>query len=290
VTNVSITTGGLDILFVFAHPDDESFGFAGLMAWAQASGHRVGLICATRGEVGEISDPLLGTPETLGAVRERELRDAMSIVGVDPVRLLSYRDSGMAGTTPNDDPRSLLQASRDSVIADVVYQIRDLRPRTVITFGPDGIYGHPDHIRIGDVTAEAVRIAATSDLAFLGKPWRVSRLYFAAIAREDLIEASQRLSGPFAGTPAEAIARMGTPRAEITHVFDVSPYLSTKLRVINNHATQLPQNEKGPANDIAMRPWLTRESIAIRPLPWDDATEHGDLLDAFRITQPYLLA
>jgi N-acetyl-1-D-myo-inositol-2-amino-2-deoxy-alpha-D-glucopyranoside deacetylase len=192
----------------------------------------------------------------------------------------------MAGTTPNDDPRSLLQASRDSVIADVVYQIRDLQPHTVITFGPDGIYGHPDHIRIGDVTAEAVRIAATSDLAFLGKSWRVSRLYFAAIAREDLIEASQRRLGPFAGTPAEEIARMGTPRAEITHVFDVSPYLATKLRVINNHATQLPQNENAPANDIAMRPWLTRESIAIRPLPWDDATEHGDLLDALRITQP----
>lgn len=273
---------GLDILFILAHPDDESFGFAGLMAWAQASERRVGLVCATRGESGQISDPSLGTPATLGAVRERELRTAMGIVGVSPVRLLSYRDSGMDGTAENEDPRSLCQASREAVLADIVYQIRDLRPRAVITFGPDGVYRHPDHVRIGAIATESVDVATSDAYPFLGDPWTVDRLYHAAVAREDLMAMSQQDSGPFAGTSPETIATMGVPRSEITHVFDVSAFLDTKMRVLASHATQLPfKPADGSVGDPTMRPRLARESLKRIPLAWTATDGSRDFLDTF---------
>ncbi len=268
----------LDLLFILAHPDDESFGFAGTMAWAQTQGLRVGLVCATRGEAGEISDPSLGRPDALGAVRERELRTAMRIVGVDPIRLLSYRDSGMAGRPENDDPRSLHRATRVSVLADLVSQIRDLRPHAVITFGPDGVYKHPDHVRIGEIASEAVVVAASNADPFLGESWQTPRLYHVAVAREDLIAMSSQASGPFAGTSAEEMATMGVPRAEITHVFDVSAFVDMKVRVISSHATQLPfEAEAGTMGDPAMRPRLGRESLKRMVLPWPDSGD--DFLD-----------
>ncbi len=273
---------GLDLLFILAHPDDESFGFGGLMAWAQTRDLRIGLVCATRGEAGEISDPSLGTPATLGAVRERELRAAMGIVGVSPVRLLPYRDSGMAGTPENLDPRSLYQAAHDGILAQIVFHIRDLRPGAVITFGPDGVYKHPDHVRIGEVATEAVHVAASDVDPFLGDPWTVDRLYHVAVAREDLMAMSQRDSGPFAGTSPEAIATMGVPRSEITHVFDVSDFIETKLRVLTSHATQLPfRPAEGSIGDPAMRPRLGRESLKQIHLPWSGAVNTGHFLDAF---------
>src|SRR6266536_712500 len=100
--------GGL--LIAIAHPDDESFGMGGTMAAAAAAGRPVTLVCATRGEVGEIADPALATPETLGAVREQELRDACAALGVHDVRFLPYRDSGMEGTPENADTRALCNA------------------------------------------------------------------------------------------------------------------------------------------------------------------------------------
>lgn len=276
------TAPSIDLLFILAHPDDESFGFAGTMAWAQSHGLRVGLVCATRGEAGEISDPSLGRPKSLGAARERELRAAMAIVGVDPVRLLSYRDSGMAGTPENDDPRSLHRADRESVLADIVFQIRALRPHSVITFGPDGVYKHPDHVRIGEIATEAVVVAASGTDPFLGKSWPTHRLYHVAVAREDLVAMSQRESGPFAGTSAEEMVTMGVPRAEITHIFDVSEFVETKVRVISSHATQLPFDpEKGSMGDPAMRPRLGRESLKRIPLPWP--AKEDDFLDAVNV-------
>jgi LmbE family N-acetylglucosaminyl deacetylase len=281
-TSSAAPSAPLDILFVLAHPDDESFGFAGLMAWAKSRTLRLGLVCATRGEAGEISDPSLGTPETLGAVRERELRTAMELAGVDPVRLLSYRDSGMMGTAENDDPRSLVRANPESVLADIVYHLRDLRPRAVVTFGPDGVYGHPDHIQIGAVTTEAVAVAASRQHPFLGEARTVDRLYHAAVAREDLIAMSHRATGPFAGMSPEEVAKLGIPRSEITHTFDVAAFVENKLSIIRSHATQLPYRpEPGSAGDPAMRPRLGKESLKRVPLPWNVAPGLDDELDAF---------
>ena len=135
------------ILAAYGHPDDEG-QVTGTLAAFIARGAKVTLVCATRGEVGEISDPALATPDTLGYVRELELRAAMAQIGLSDVRLLPYRDSGMAGTPENDDPRSLHQQPAEAVVAQLVAVIRELRPHAVFTWDPSGGYGHPDHVAV----------------------------------------------------------------------------------------------------------------------------------------------
>ena len=136
----------LTVFAAFAHPDDEGFGCGGTLAALVAGGHRVTLICATNGDVGEISDPALATPETLWQVRQRELRTAMDVTGIEDVRFLNYRDSGMAGTEDNDHQSSLFQAPEAKVVEQVAAVIRETRPDVVITHDPTGGYGHPDHV------------------------------------------------------------------------------------------------------------------------------------------------
>ena len=169
------------LLAVFAHPDDEAFGTGGSLSRYAASGAQVALICATRGEVGEISDPSFATPETLGEVRESELRCAAETMGVQELIFLNYRDSGMAGTPENQDTRAFINAPAEQVVPQLVSAIRRLRPEVVVTFEPNGGYGHPDHIAIHKHTVAAFHAAA--DPAYhtgngLQQPWQASRLFY----------------------------------------------------------------------------------------------------------------
>ena len=278
------------LLLIFAHPDDETFGCAGLMAAATARGVQVTLICATRGEAGKTGIAALDTPAILGAVREQELRAATAAVGVTDVRFLDYRDSGMAGTPENDDPRAFIHAPEVEVVAKLVVHLRAVRPATVITFGPEGIYGHPDHVAVHRAAVAAV--AAAGDPGFMpaiGEPWRIVALYYNAAPRERLLALLDRPGGPLRDLPPEQRARIGTPRSEITTVIDIAPYREAKLRAIAAHRTQT--GEGGPLADIPeeqqeMR--LTREHFVRVPLPWDDASTPlpVDLLDRLAAAVP----
>jgi LmbE family N-acetylglucosaminyl deacetylase len=115
----------LTVLAVLAHPDDEGFGCGGTLAALVAGGHRVTLICATNGDVGEISDPSLATPENLAQVRQEEMRRAAAVTGITDLRFLDYRDSGMLGTEDNHHPNSLYQAEPDKVVATRGYYARN---------------------------------------------------------------------------------------------------------------------------------------------------------------------
>jgi LmbE family N-acetylglucosaminyl deacetylase len=142
---------------IFAHPDDETFGMAGTIRRATSAGHPVAVVCATRGEAGEIADPSLATKAMLGAVREGELRHAMAAVGVEDVRFLDYID----GRLPDADP--------DKAMAKIVRHLRAFRPDVVVTFAANGGYGHVDHMAIHRLTLTALRAAADPARAF-GKP------------------------------------------------------------------------------------------------------------------------
>src|SRR5579863_7833115 len=96
------------LLGVYAHPDDEGTMSGALLQYS-TQGVETGLVCATRGEVGEIADPALAMPENLAEVREGEMRAAVGILGVRNLWFLDYRDSGMAGTPENSDPRAFVQ-------------------------------------------------------------------------------------------------------------------------------------------------------------------------------------
>lgn len=121
-----------DVLAVFAHPDDEAYGAAGLLALAVDRGRRVVCVTATRGEEGfALDDPR--SPAERAAVRTAELADCLAVLGVTEHRFWDYPDGGCADV-PDDEAADRLVAL-----------IRDMRPDTVLTFGPDGGTGHPDH-------------------------------------------------------------------------------------------------------------------------------------------------
>ena len=168
----------LRVLAAYGHPDDEG-QVTGALARFIRNGAQVTLVCGTRGEVGEISDLALGTPETLGYVRELELRAAMAQIGLADVRLLPYRDSGMAGWEINNDPRCLHAAEPEKVVAEMVAIMRDARPHLVFTWDPTGGYGHPDHIAMHKHTAAAFDACGDPEAyPDAGAPWTPVRLYW----------------------------------------------------------------------------------------------------------------
>lgn len=136
------------ILLIFAHPDDESFIAAGTTARYVAEGVRVSLVCATLGQAGKMGNPPITTREQLPAVRERELRAACDILGIDLVSVLGYED------------RHLAEAPPDRIREQLVRAIRRERPAIVITFDPNGANGHPDHVAISRFALDAVTAAA----------------------------------------------------------------------------------------------------------------------------------
>jgi LmbE family N-acetylglucosaminyl deacetylase len=136
------------ILFSFAHPDDESFAGSGMaMKYAEA-GARTVLVTATRGQRGSTGNPPVCTVDELGECRERELREAARIIGFDELHLLDYQDQKLA------------EAPHDEIRRSVVALIRRLRPVLVVTFDPNGVNAHPDHIAISRFTMDAIVAAA----------------------------------------------------------------------------------------------------------------------------------
>src|SRR5215471_7137199 len=135
------------LLGVFAHPDDEVLCAGGTMARVAEAGAEVMIVSATRGERGQIRDPAAATRRTLGAVREAELRAAAAELGVQRVQVLSYPDGALTQHRP----------ALGAEIADIM---RRFDPDTVVTFGADGGYGHPDHVAISRLTTQAFRVLA----------------------------------------------------------------------------------------------------------------------------------
>jgi N-acetyl-1-D-myo-inositol-2-amino-2-deoxy-alpha-D-glucopyranoside deacetylase len=236
-------------MVALAHPDDETFGVGGVMARAVEEGHRVVIVCATRGEAGEIAHPSLATPETLGAVRERELRDAARALGVTDVRFLGFRDSGMAGTPENGHPEALVNAAEELVVERLVREIRDVRPDVVVTFEPGGIYGHPDHVTISQrATAAADAAADPAQWPDAGRAHRVSRLYYVALPKSVLREF--RSAADAAGVQwglADAIRiEQAVDDGEIDAAVDVTRWIERKKAAVAAHATQLGTMQKMP--------------------------------------------
>lgn len=167
------------LLAVVAHPDDESFGMGGTLAHYAQAGVEVHLICATRGEVGEVSPELLEGHSSIGELRERELCCAADMLGLKKVHFLDYRDSGMPGSQDNDHPKALIQASHDEVAKKISKLIRLIRPQVVITFDPIGGYMHPDHIAIHQATVLAYKMAGDKKITIQGLPeFEPKKLYF----------------------------------------------------------------------------------------------------------------
>jgi LmbE family N-acetylglucosaminyl deacetylase len=233
------------LLVLYAHPDDESAS-SGTIAKAISLGWRVVLICATRGEEGEISDPSLATPENLWEVREGELLCAAKVLGIDEVHFLDYCDSGMAGTLPNQNPKSFMQADPKQVITHLIKLIRQIRPHTMMTFEPYGIYGHPDHIAISKFATEAFRAAGQeSNSPELGLPWKTKRLFYTALSSEWFRRLRNNMADLQLDTSGfESLAQFlkhENDRA-ITHTLNLREFVTTKVESLRCHQTQIGPN------------------------------------------------
>jgi len=181
------------LLLVHAHPDDEAFATAGLIARAVAEGHRVDLVTCTGGEEGEIHDPTLVYEDAfprLREIREAELRCSLDALrgpypGELHLHLLGYRDSGMMGTESNQRPEAFWQSDLDEATDRLVRIVREVCPAVMVSYDPNGNYGHPDHINAHRIAAAAWDAAADPDrFPDAGAPHAVAKFYEIAFNRD----------------------------------------------------------------------------------------------------------
>jgi LmbE family N-acetylglucosaminyl deacetylase len=238
------------LLVVFAHPDDESFGNAGTIARYSAAVVAVHYACATRGECGSVAPALLEGYADVGALRSAELACAARLLGLAAIHFLGYRDSGMPGSPENSHPGALAQAPRERVGGQVVALIRALRPQVVITFGPYGGYGHPDHIAVHHAARAAFEAAGNPARfpeqidARLGA-WAPAKLYYPTFGVR-LLRASvvmMRLLGRDPHRMGENrdvdLVRAAAEATPITTVIDTSAYMELKQRAWQCHRSQI---------------------------------------------------
>ena len=234
------------ILGVFPHPDDEGTLGGAFLKYGQA-GIETGLICITRGEVGEISDPALATPETLGEVREGEMRAAAQALGVEHLWFFDYRDSGMVGTSDNQNPRSLLQANPAEVVGKIVAVIRQFQPQVLVTFDETGGYGHPDHITAYKHATSAFYAAADAvQYPELGPAYLVSKLYYSSFPRSAMRKMGEWMRDQN-GQVKEWVTKLdpeklGLSDEQIDVRLDIEPFLEAKGRSWAMHRTQMDPN------------------------------------------------
>jgi N-acetyl-1-D-myo-inositol-2-amino-2-deoxy-alpha-D-glucopyranoside deacetylase len=241
------------MLLVHAHPDDETIGTGATMAKYAAAGDGVTLVTCTLGEEGEILVPELANlasdrDDGLGEHRIAELSAAMVALGVNDHRFLGgpgrWRDSGMIGTPPNDNPRCFWRADLDAAIGELVTVIRDVRPQVVIGYDANGGYGHPDHIQAHRVAVGAFEAAGDPDrYPDAGDPWAPGKLYETALPRSVLVMAYEALKelgeeAPFGAVAPEDLS-FGTPDELITTVIDARDYLPAKVEAMRAYPTQI---------------------------------------------------
>lgn len=255
------------LLLVHAHPDDESITNGVTMARYASTGAGVTLVTCTLGEEGEVIPPTLAhlaearPPRTaavarepeltpLAAYRRKELDAALTALGVTDHRLLGgpgrYRDSGMMGAPENDHPQCLWQAPTNEAAALLVDVVREVRPQVLVTYDPDGGYGHPDHIKAHRIAMRAVELAA--DPAYrpaAGRPHTIARCYWNCVPRSVLEERLARLRSSDADCPFPQLATSeDVPGVVEDHQVAVavegsSAETAAKAAALRAHATQI---------------------------------------------------
>lgn len=244
-------TTGRRLLLVHAHPDDESIGNGATMARYAAEGAGVTLVTCTLGEGGEVIPPELAhltadREDTLGAYRIGELTEAMRALGVTDFRFLGgpgrYRDSGMMGVPDNDVPGCFWQADVDEAADHLVAVIREVRPQVLVTYDPDGGYGHPDHIQAHRVAMRAYELAADpAHRPELGPAWRTAKVYWNRMPRSvlDAGLAATAAAARFPGVAEPADVPGVVADEVVTTVVDGSAYAGHKAAALTAHATQI---------------------------------------------------
>jgi len=230
----------LKLLAVLAHPDDESFGLGGTLAKYAAEGVETYLVTATRGECGRFGAlGKSGNPVEVGRVREAELRAAAAVLGIREVSILGYHDGAVDKVSSKD------------AIRDIVSHIRRIQPDIILTFGPEGGYGHPDHIAISQLTTASIVCAADAGYGMedgsqvdYPHPHRVAKLYYLAW-RSDKWEAFQAAFRKLTSL-VDGVQRQATPWPDwaITTEVDTSAFSFIVWKAVSCHQTQISIYER----------------------------------------------
>jgi N-acetyl-1-D-myo-inositol-2-amino-2-deoxy-alpha-D-glucopyranoside deacetylase len=266
-----VSDSGGGVLFVHAHPDDESMGTGGTIARLVAESARVDLVTCTDGAEGEIHDPSLDHDEArprLALIRAEELACSLAALGDGAIHhhLLGYRDSGMIGTDANGHPASFWQSDTDDATRRLTEIVRIARPSVIVSYDENGNYGHPDHINASKIARQAYH-------ASRGTSWAVSRFYEIAFHRESWfalmtemkargIELPWDMDSVADAPPADELnptnaaalgqvadsldegstesweESFGRPDEEVTTRVDVSGFRDAKRRSMDCHKTQ----------------------------------------------------
>ncbi|EFH81389.1 N-acetyl-1-D-myo-inositol-2-amino-2-deoxy-alpha-D-glucopyranoside deacetylase [Ktedonobacter racemifer] len=249
-----MTQTPLTFMAVHAHPDDEVFGTGGTFAMLAARGVRTALVTSNLGEEGEIVDPELDEAAKqamfprLAEVRRQELQGAVEALNIQELRLLGYRDSGMAGRPSNNHPDCFHRAVFDEAVGRLVAIIRELKPQVIATYDAFGGYGHPDHLQAHRVALAAFD-AAADPRCYPDIPgaWQSLKLYYTAMSRSMIQQAVKQMresgaDGPW-NNPEMNMDRMGTPDELISTCVDVRPHIEQKIQALRAHRTQIaPDN------------------------------------------------
>jgi LmbE family N-acetylglucosaminyl deacetylase len=218
----------LRLLCVLAHPDDESLGVGGILAHYAAEGIETFLLTATRGERGRFGNQKESPGlDAVGRVREAELHAAAKVLGIREVSLLDYID------------KDLDQANPAEIIGHIAAHLRRVKPHVVVTFGPEGAYGHPDHIAISQFTTAATVVAADPNHHALGEPHCVSKLYYLAWPADKWAAYQSALKD--LKSTVDGVDRRPAPWPDwaVTTVVDTSAVWETVWRAVCCHKTQM---------------------------------------------------
>lgn len=261
------------IMFVHAHPDDETIGNGATMARYVAEGAHVTVVTCTRGEQGEILVPELAhlaaeLDDGLGDYREKEMAAAMGALGITDHRWLGgagrYRDSGMIGTPANERPDCFWRADLVEAADHLVTSIRELRPQVLATYDEFGGYGHPDHIQAHRVAMYGSMLAGIpSYRPDLGAPWEIPKVYWNAMPESFIRDGLRRLRAAGDATsfdgmdPEGELPRMFVPDEYVSARVDATAYVEQKMAAMRAHATQISVD--GPfyalSNNLGNQVW-----------------------------------
>jgi LmbE family N-acetylglucosaminyl deacetylase len=258
-------------VFFHAHPDDEAIATGGTMASLSEGGHRVVLVTATRGELGEIPDGLLDRGESLTDRRMAELTEACRVLGVGRQAFLDYLDSGMAGEASNHRPGCFAAADIDEAARALAGILIEEDADVLVTYDEHGGYGHPDHVQVHRVGMRAADLAATP-MVYMST---MNRDFFRTLAAQ--VESSDW--EPPEGT-TDGLDTMGEPAARITTEVDVIRWIDRKRQAMRAHASQISETSffLSMPDDVFSTVWGREWFIRVRPLwtmpaesPWETA-------------------
>lgn len=225
----------LKLLYVLAHPDDETLGNGAAIARYADEGAEVHLVTATGGEQGWFGEPdAYPGAQELARIREEELRGAAAVLGLASVSMLGYQDGELA------------VASTPDIVAKIVSHIRRVRPQVVVTFDQNGLYGHPDHIAVTQHTTAAVAAAGNPfyvDHECRG-PHQVQKLYYMAWTEDEVADYEEPFGELIMHVHGGERRSIPWPEWSVTTRIDAPDKWERVLQAISCHRSQLPEYER----------------------------------------------